>query len=149
MNSIANMHLLSLCLCVSDSGILTIISGFLSGFLRYCCICYVIYDQSDLWYYCCKELWLADCSGDSIVIMCFKVIIYFWVHWVFICPLGAFLWLHGAGTALHSRCTGSVPGSQVLDVGFRSCGPRAVCLGYVGSSQTGIKTHVPLVAGGS
>jgi hypothetical protein len=60
--------------------------------------------------------------------------------------LGAFLWLHGAGTALHCGAQAQYRSSRALDRGLQELWPWGlVALGCVGSSQTRDQTRVPCI----
>ena len=81
-----------------------------------------------------KRLWLVDRSGDSISNhVFFTVIIYFWVHWVFVAAGGLSL-VARSGDCSSLRCTGSV--LQLSGPGPWASG--AVALGLSCSGMCGI-----------
>ena len=101
-------------------------------------------------------------SAPATSIYFFKVIIYFWLHWVFVTVCGLSLVMVSRGNSslqcmgfslrwlLLLQSTGSRHagfsscGLRVLEHRLSSCGGTGlVALRHVGSSQTRARTHVP------
>ena len=128
VSAIFPTSLLTLCLCVTFWSFPQYFK-FFHYFIWYGDLWSVIIDVTVV-----KRLWLVDRSGDSISNhVFFKVIIYFWVHWVFGAAGGLSL-VARSGDCSSLRCTGSV--LQLSGPGPWASG--AVALGLSCSGMCGI-----------